>query len=145
MTIKIKQLVTKYSVITIGVGYNISANEKKIITKISYCRKGYNKGYQGDFPAYKINFEESPIRLIIPEKNIEHILIEKIEKIKKTIPELPDEDTIEEPYLDNTPEEELYQLREIETSELSPQAISASPKGVRIVKPTTKNITISEV
>ncbi len=102
MAIRIKQIVTKLNIVTVGAEYSISADEKKIVAKISYCRKGYNKGYQGDFPSYKIDFEESPIRLIIPEKSIEDMLVEKIEEAGETIPELPD-DTVDTPYPTHEP------------------------------------------
>jgi len=111
MTIEIKQLIVKYSTITytitVGLDFTVIDNDAMYkVSKISYCRKGYNKGYQGDFSAYKIEFKDSTLKMIIPERNIENIVVEKIEKIKKIIPELPDDDSeIELP--GDTPETEL--------------------------------------
>jgi len=101
MAVEIKQLVSKVGntchQLTRGYPFDITSNDSSIITKIVYCRKGYNKGYQGDFPSYKVEFEDPQFKLIIPEKNIESIIVESIEKDKKKstpdfLPELPTEE-----------------------------------------------------
>ena len=62
-----------------------------IIASIRYNRIPYNKGYQGDYPSYTVEFVNSDLRTIIPESGIVRVGID-IEKGKKdddTAPELP--------------------------------------------------------
>lgn len=112
MTVEIKQLTAKlvntYCQLIRGFTFDITPTDNSIVTKIVYCRKGYNKGNQGDFPAYKIEFENPQFKLIIPEKNIESMVVETIKKDKKKntpdfLPELPTKEiiTTELPINDN--------------------------------------------
>ena len=94
--------------ITVGLEFEFVPNTSYRVSKIAYCRKGYNKGHQGDYPSYKVEFEETKIKLIIPEKNAGMVVVEVQEKVK--LHELPDEPivlpTYEEPLLntdDNVP------------------------------------------
>lgn len=101
MAIEIKQLTgktanTAYTIIK-DVLFEMTPTEKSMVTKIVYCRKGYNKGYQGDFAAYKIEFENPQFKLIIPEKNIENFIVEIIKKDdKKNLPDFAPELPLEE-------------------------------------------------
>ena len=106
MAIEIIQITTSIGEIvdeiTVGLAFTVMPNTIFRVSKIAYCRKGYNKGNQGDYPAYKVEFENTKIRMIIPEKNIENMVTNIIEKKIKT-PELPDELT----ELPETAEEEV--------------------------------------
>ncbi len=69
--------------------------EMGTVISIRYNRSGklYNGGYQGEFPSYTVEFENSDIRVIIPEREMSRIGID-IEKNKKdkeeAVPDLPD-------------------------------------------------------
>jgi len=113
MTVEIKQLTTKigntYYRITKGYEFSITSTDSSVVTKIVYCRKGYNKGHQGDYPSYKVEFEDPQFKLIIPEKNIENIVVETIQKENKDLTnielKLPTEELPEE-----LPEETMTNL-----------------------------------
>ncbi len=65
-----------------------------IVSSIRYNRSGklYNGGYQGEFPSYTVEFVDSDIRSIIPERQMARIGIdvEKNKKDDEAVPELPD-------------------------------------------------------
>ena len=75
-------------ILTVGLEFEVVPNTPLRVSKIVYCRKGYNKGHQGDYPSYKVEFEEAKIKLIIPEKNAGMVVVEVQEKVK--LHELPD-------------------------------------------------------
>jgi len=129
MAVEIKQLISKvgntYHQLTRGYAFDITSNDSSIITKIVYCRKGYNKGHQGDFPSYKVEFVDKQFKLIIPEKNIESIIVELIEKDKKKttpdfLPELPTEELPIDPLMDDIMDEDFLIKDEL-PSKMDPQ------------------------
>jgi hypothetical protein len=69
-----------------------------LVAAIRYNRLPYNKGFQGDFPSYTIEFEDSDIRVIVPESEMVRTGID-IEKGKKDdvetmAPPLPDDEPV---------------------------------------------------
>ena len=120
MAVEIIQIIEKVGTtvneLTVGLEFTVMPNTVFRVAKIAYCRKGYNKGNQGDWPAYKVEFEDTKLRKIIPEKNIEGIVVGVIEKKVKT-PELPDE-------IDDLPEDpENVELPEIEVEMAPPEPL----------------------
>ena len=63
-----------------------------MVASIRYNRLPYNKGFQGDYPSYTVEFEDSDIRSIIPESDVIRvgIDIEKNKKDDEAAPELPE-------------------------------------------------------
>ena len=128
MAIEIIQITEKVGVVvnelTVGLEFEVMPNTVFRVSKIAYCRKGYNKGNQGDWPAYKVEFEDTKLRKIIPEKNVEGIIVNMVEKKVKT-PELPDE-------MDDLPEMATETEIEIEmtTPEPAPTLIHTTPNHI---------------
>jgi hypothetical protein len=84
VSIKIINVGTKY-------GDNYVVGEHGI-ERIAYEKHGYNKGRQGDFPAYVIFFERSSLRTIIPQDTVKFFVTEVLEEEEQgeIAPELPE-------------------------------------------------------
>ncbi len=63
------------------------------LSKITYLRTGYNKGYQLDGPVYLLTFDSTDIRKLIPQCEIEAIDIKKEGEAEET----PSEAAVELP------------------------------------------------
>ncbi len=94
MAVEIVQLISKIgskiNEMTVGLEFEVMPNTVFRVSKIAYCRKGYNKGNQGDWPAYKVEFEDTKLRMVIPEKNVENMVTNIVGKNVKAH-ELPDD------------------------------------------------------
>jgi len=77
-----------------GGGYTVGnvAFHELIVERIVYEKHAYNKGHQGDFPAYVIFHEGSNVRSIIPQERVIRVNVEMIEEDSQVeiAPELPE-------------------------------------------------------
>ena len=62
------------------------------VERIVYEKHGYNKGRQGDFPAYIVFFEGTNIRKIVPTTEIKELAVEYTEEEaeREITPDLPE-------------------------------------------------------
>lgn len=62
------------------------------IESISYEKFAYNKGFQGDFPAYVLRFVDVDIRQVIRADSVDIFVVdpEKDKKKEETVPDLPE-------------------------------------------------------
>jgi len=61
------------------------------IESITYFRHAYNSGFQGDWPAYVLKFDNSDVRQVIRATAVDIFIVDtgKKKKDDDTIPELP--------------------------------------------------------
>ena len=88
--IKIHAITTKTGGFQLG---DNGAGDDGVVERIVYESKGYNKGKQGDFPAYVVFYSESNIRRITPQDQIVVMTVEVMEEEEagEIAPELPAE------------------------------------------------------
>lgn len=88
----IPQIFTVGSVPLNSIGAELA--DMGVVVSIRYNRYAYNKGYQGDYPSYTIEFENSDVRGIIPEGQMQRLGVDiesgKKDDVETAAPGLPD-------------------------------------------------------